>query len=61
MIGSGIFLVPNLVARELHSSSAIILMWVLTGILSLFGALAYAELGSMIPATGGQYIYLREI
>ena len=61
MIGSGIFLVPNLVARELHSSGAIVFMWVLTGILSFFGALAYAELGSMIPATGGQYVYLREI
>jgi len=61
MIGSGIFLVPNLVARQLYSPAAIVLMWVLTGILSFFGALAYAELGSTIPATGGQYVYLREI
>jgi APA family basic amino acid/polyamine antiporter len=61
MIGSGIFLVPNLVARELSAPAAIMAVWVLTGILSFFGALAYAELGSMIPATGGQYVYLREI
>src|SRR5262245_59900511 len=60
MIGSGIFLVPNLVARSLSSTSAIIAVWVLTGILSFFGALAYAELGTMMPATGGQYVYLRE-
>jgi len=61
MIGSGIFLVPNLVARELSAPVAIMAVWVLTGILSFFGALAYAELGSMISATGGQYVYLREI
>ena len=60
MIGSGIFLVPNLVARSLASPAAIIAVWLLTGILSFFGALAYAELGSMNPATGGQYVYLRE-
>ncbi len=35
-------------------------MWVATGMLSYFGALAYAELGAMMPATGGQYVYLRE-
>ncbi len=61
MIGSGIFLVPNLVARNLSSPPAILSVWILTGVLSFFGALAYAELGSMIPATGGQYIYLREV
>lgn len=60
MIGSGIFLVPNLVARELHSAAAIIGMWIVAGAVSFFGALAYAELGAMIPATGGQYVYLRE-
>jgi APA family basic amino acid/polyamine antiporter len=60
MIGSGIFLVPNLVAQNLASPVAIISVWIFTGVLSFFGALAYAELGSMIPATGGQYVYLRE-
>src|SRR5690348_1332377 len=60
VIGSGIFLLPNLIARHLPSASAIITVWVLTGVLSYFGALAYAELGAMMPATGGQYVYLRE-
>lgn len=60
VIGSGIFVLPNLIARNLQSSTAIIMTWVGAGVLSLFGALAYAELGAMIPATGGQYIYLRE-
>jgi APA family basic amino acid/polyamine antiporter len=52
--------VPNLVAREITSPAVIIAVWLLTGVLSFFGALAYAELGSMIPVTGGQYVYLRE-
>ena len=60
IIGSGIFLVPNLVARNLPSPAWIIGVWIFTGVLSFFGALAYAELGAMIPATGGQYCYLRE-
>jgi basic amino acid/polyamine antiporter, APA family len=60
MIGSGIFLVPNLVARNVSSPAAILAVWIFTGILSFFGALAYAELGTMIPATGGEYVYLRE-
>lgn len=60
VIGSGIFVLPNLIAGNLPSSNAIIMTWVGAGVLSLFGALAYAELGAMIPATGGQYIYLRE-
>src|SRR5579864_5450892 len=60
VIGSGIFLLPNLIARNLPSASAIISVWVAAGVLSLFGALAYAELGAMMPATGGQYVYLRE-
>jgi len=60
IIGSGIFLVPNLIARNLPSAGWIIAVWIFTGVLSFFGALAYAELGAMIPTTGGQYIYLRE-
>jgi APA family basic amino acid/polyamine antiporter len=61
IIGSGIFLVPNLVARNLDSAPLVLGAWIFTGVLSFFGALAYAELGSMFPATGGQYVYLREI
>jgi APA family basic amino acid/polyamine antiporter len=61
IIGSGIFLVPNLVARNLSTAPLILGAWIFTGVLSFFGALAYAELGAMYPSTGGQYVYLREI
>jgi len=60
VIGSGIFLLPNLIARNLPSATAIIGVWLASGVLSYFGALAYGELGAMMPATGGQYVYLRE-
>jgi APA family basic amino acid/polyamine antiporter len=60
VIGSGIFLLPNVIAHHLPSGPAIIAVWIVSGILSFFGALAYAELGAMMPATGGQYVYLRE-
>src|SRR5882672_3397263 len=60
VIGSAIFLVPNSVARNLPSAGLILSVWIVTGLLSFFGALAYAELGAMIPDTGGQYVYLRE-
>ncbi|MCX6635284.1 MAG: amino acid permease, partial [Acidobacteria bacterium] len=60
VIGSGIFLLPNLIARSLPSAGAILSVWIVSGVLSCFGALAYAELGAMMPATGGQYVYLRE-
>jgi APA family basic amino acid/polyamine antiporter len=60
VIGSGIFLLPNLIARSVASGAAIVAIWIVAGVLSYFGALAYAELGAMMPATGGQYVYLRE-
>ncbi|HZC22961.1 MAG TPA: amino acid permease [Candidatus Binatia bacterium] len=60
IIGAGIFLVPNLVASQLKSSPAILAVWVFAGVISFFGALACAELGTMFPATGGQYVFLRE-
>jgi len=60
VIGSGIFLVPNLIARALPYPGWILATWIATGVLSFFGALAFAELGAMLPATGGQYVYLRE-
>lgn len=59
-IGGGIFLVPNLVAQQLKSPGMIVAVWIFAGVISFFGALACAELGSAIPATGGQYVYLRE-
>ena len=60
VIGSGIFLLPNLIAKSLPSHAAILAVWLVSGVLSFFGALAYAELGAMNPATGGQYVYLRD-
>ena len=60
VIGGGIFLVPNLVARELHSTLTILAVWILGGAISFFGALACAELGTAYPSTGGQYVFLRE-
>jgi APA family basic amino acid/polyamine antiporter len=59
-IGGGIFLVPNLVAQELKSPVSILAVWTFAGVISFFGALACAELGCALPATGGQYVYLRE-
>jgi APA family basic amino acid/polyamine antiporter len=60
VIGGGIFLVPNLVARNLGSETSILGVWLFAGVASFFGALACAELGAALPATGGQYVYLRE-
>src|SRR5215831_1859834 len=60
VIGGGIFLVPNLIARELTSIPAILGVWIFAGIISFFGALACAELGTAFPSTGGQYVFLRE-
>ena len=60
VVGSGIFLVTSEIARDLPSAHLILGVWIFTGIISFFGALAYAELGAMLPASGGQYVYLRE-
>ena len=60
VIGSGIFLVPNSVAKQLPSLSAVVLVWLTGGLLSLFGALALGELGAAFPGAGGLYVYLRQ-
>jgi len=60
VIGGGIFLVPNLIAQNLPSAAWILGIWVFAGVVSFFGGLACAELGAAMPATGGQYVYLRE-
>src|SRR5260370_24083360 len=60
VIGGGIFLVPNLVARNLTTPTSILSVWIFAGIVSFFGALACAELGAAFPSTGGQYVFLRE-
>jgi APA family basic amino acid/polyamine antiporter len=60
IIGSGIFINPYIVAQRLDSSELVIGAWVAGAAIALIGALAYAELGSMMPAAGGQYVYLRD-
>ncbi len=59
IIGSGIFLVPSEMMRDTGSSAMVYLAWIIGGLLSLFGAMTYAELGSMLPWAGGEYVYLR--
>lgn len=59
MIGTGIFLKPSEMAREGQSVSVVFAAWIVGAILSIFGALAYAELGAAIPEAGGEYAYLR--
>jgi basic amino acid/polyamine antiporter, APA family len=60
VIGSGIFLVPSTMARELGSPLKVFGVWIAGGLLSLFGALSYAELAAAMPEAGGEYVYLRE-
>ncbi|HTW78774.1 MAG TPA: APC family permease [Terracidiphilus sp.] len=59
IIGSGIFLVPSEMMRDAGSSSLVYLAWIAGGLLSLFGVMTYAELGTMFPFAGGEYVYLR--
>jgi APA family basic amino acid/polyamine antiporter len=59
IIGSGIFLVPAEMMRAVGSSGMVYAAWIVGGLLSLFGAMTYAELGSMMPYAGGEYVYLR--
>jgi basic amino acid/polyamine antiporter, APA family len=61
IIGSGIFLVPREMMLDVGSSSLVYLAWIVGGLLSLFGAMTYAELGAMLPYAGGEYVYLRGI
>jgi len=60
IIGSGIFRTPASIAKELGSPSVILLLWLAGGVLSLFGAFAYAELGTMFPRSGGIYVFINE-
>ena len=60
MIGSGIFIVSADIARTAASPFWLIAAWVLTGVITLLGALAYGELAAMFPRAGGQYVFLRE-
>src|ERR671935_2941188 len=60
MIGSGIFIVSASMARALGSPLWLLTAWIVTGLITLLGALAYGELAAMFPRAGGQYVFLRE-
>ncbi len=61
VIGSGIFRKPGVMAGQLASPEWLLLVWLLAGIITLFGALTNAEIASMIPETGGQYVYFHRM
>jgi len=60
MIGSGVFLKTAVMTQEVGTPTLVLLAWVAAGLLSLAGALTYAELGAMLPNAGGEYLYLRK-
>ena len=60
VIGSGIFIVPKTMIGEMGTPGLVLAVWVFGGILSLAGALTYAELAAMMPEAGGEYVYLKE-
>src|SRR5438552_16017387 len=60
VIGSGVFLVPSAMIQYLGSVRNLFIVWIVAGLLSLFGALTYAELAAALPEAGGEYVYLSE-
>src|SRR5579863_1296537 len=60
MIGSGIFIVSADISRQVGSPAMLLATWVVAGVMTIAGALAYGELAVMMPQAGGQYVYLRE-
>ena len=60
MIGSGIFIVSAEMSRQVGSPGWLLVAWIVTGLLTVIGALSYGELAAMMPKAGGQYVYLRE-
>jgi len=60
MIGSGIFIVSADISRQVASPGLLILVWVLSGVMTVVAALSYGELAAAMPHAGGQYVYLRE-
>src|SRR6478672_9699489 len=60
MIGSGIYIVSADIARDVGSAGWLLVVWLITAILTILGALAYGELAAMMPHAGGQYVFLRE-
>src|SRR5262249_31224174 len=61
VIGSGIFRKPGVMASQLGSPELLLGVWLLAGIITLFGALTNAEIASIIPETGGHYVYFDRI
>src|SRR5947208_2353627 len=60
MIGSGIFIVSAEILRQVHTPGLLLLVWLISGVVTLLGALTYGELAAMYPKAGGNYVYLRE-
>jgi basic amino acid/polyamine antiporter, APA family len=60
MVGSGIFIVSAEISRQVGSAGWLLVVWMITGVLTVFGALSYGELAAMMPTAGGMYVYLRE-
>jgi len=60
MIGSGIFIVSADISRQVGSPGMLLVVWLVTGVLTVIGAMSYGELAAMMPKAGGQYVYLRE-
>jgi len=60
VIGSGIFVVPSLIARRVPEAGLVIGIWIFSGLLVLCGAVTLAELSTMLPESGGLYVYMRE-
>src|SRR5207245_2884787 len=60
MIGSGIFIVSSIIARQVGSPGWLLVVWIVTGLLTRTAAVSYGELAAMMPKAGGQYVYLRE-
>ncbi len=60
MIGSGVFIVSAIIGRQVGSPGWLLVVWIVTGLLTLMASLSYGELAAMMPKAGGQYVYLRE-
>ena len=60
MVGSGIFIVSAEISRQVGSAQWLLVTWIITGVLTVAGALSYGELAAMMPEAGGMYVYLRE-